>query len=1192
MRAAEWHLMKGLCPSRGAYIARYEAQLPAQEAPLLINLLWTFKKMYSVTHDSELMVQQVAAVAVPNSSFFSTVSDENGHPMVFSIGNDKKFYIFKEATEGHYLLSDFGLLLGFNENYIAHALSVSQDASLNLFVILAIEDSNASSSDDRKPSLPYVLKPFSPANYDLLDPANSDLRQLILPQKGDDSGLRISTIFTIGSTGGDSYPPVLVAYQPLEYINKKEDLSRVSVSSDLSSWTLTYDVDLPEDASKILALQPLVVPYGDEPMTGLAALYILQDAPQLIFMSNDGKYQVALQCPEDARSLAAVTNAENFSDLLVGGVGLRHFKAIECLRKNSAGTEISAEGVFASIQELYVAQSSSGVTVWAADIRQSVGYLTASTDFMDVGSPMPVIPRQQGGMFSVFKSATDGYEQLLVSDNAGALSLIRHDPVLGLWKAIPFYTPALEKVFDIRCYTTQITVFNAEGKPQIDSQVLLKSSGYVDILVNGLSVQANPSGVPLFTDQDGLLTLVVPTDGISSNSFTIATKDDASDAEGALPIDPTAKVYDALSKIQTGDDLKNAKTQLGQPLLQKELSDNDIDQAAKAIGVAISARDSLLVKNGLIKKSKAAALHNNVRFGHNLEKLEGSPRGIWDLPSSAWHWFCGLLDDIWSWAIEFADGAYSFLARIGDVVYRWTLNTLEMIGNALTWVFEKILEIVETIIEWIGFIFDWKDIQATHRSIVSLTNGALDTWAEKANLASDAIEAYFDGLADVLQNVNSNSLPEKLGSAPADNEVVEASRSENAAMDSTKVKWSQYQCTHGGAFKGAVIHDTRSAKAGGTPFEEFWSDVLSPLIGTFEDVSSDIGMSIFEIFNPADSISPKQALSKLGTNVLLDLLDGIKKIGSGLAKLGSSLLEDFKSALNYKITIPIFSTLYKKFISGGSDLTVLDGLALILAIPVTIATKLITGEKPPDMTIIDYSDLVYGVVSKDVTMQFNRFANVTTLSCRPIISAIELVESVFGLHFRFETGTAKQLARLPRQHPQGRQLKGAADLAKKYWQDMFAVVATLSTIPRNPDLPAYGVRWGSWAVSALNRATSMAIRRVDSASSVVLKRWLGVQKVVLGAVNYGLIISIKVEEFENVFPDKVEALIVLDCVSGTFDLVGCTCDGAAQFDPDPDTAAALGLASTVTTVFSVVVSGSTYVTRAAEGQYNDMIPFI
>lgn len=472
-----------------------------------------------------------------------------------------------------------------------------------------------------------------------------------------------------------------------------------------------------------------------------------------------------------------------------------------------------------------------------------------------------------------------------------------------------------------------------------------------------------------------------------------------------------------------------------------------------------------------------------------------------------------------------------------------------MIGNALSWVFEKILEIVETVIEWIGFIFNWGDIQATHRSIVALTNSALDAWAERALLAPDVIEAYIDGLSNVIKGQGNKPLPGALGSAPADNDTVDSSRSKNSATDSTKVKWSQYQCTHGGAFKGSVVHNDSVKAGGGTPFVEFWTDVVAPLIDAFGKVAHDIGASIFEIFNPLSSITPEQVLKKLGTELLLDLLEGIKKVGSGLAKLGASLLDDFKTAINYKITIPVFSALYKTFISGGSDLTVLDGLALILAIPVTILSKLITGKTPPDLTNVNYADLVDGNVSKETTMQFNRFANSTTLCCRPIISAIEMVESIFGLRSRFEVGKTKHLLKFSKRRLRPQPIGKPADLAKKYWQDVFAVVATLATIPRDPDLPGYDVRWGSWAVSALNRGTSMALRRVDSTTSALLHKGLGVQKVILGAVNFGLIIAVKVEEFENDFPDKVEALTVLDCVSGTFDLVSCTCDGAATFDP-------------------------------------------
>jgi hypothetical protein len=337
-----------------------------------------------------------------------------------------------------------------------------------------------------------------------------------------------------------------------------------------------------------------------------------------------------------------------------------------------------------------------------------------------------------------------------------------------------------------------------------------------------------------------------------------------------------------------------------------------------------------------------------------------------------------------------------------------------------------------------------------------------------------------------------------------------------------------------------------------TPFEVFWSDICVPLIDTFGNACKDVGNALFAIFDSNDSISPEQALAKLGNDPLLDFLNGIKKLASGFVKLGASLVRDIKAALNYKITIPVFSWLYKTFFSGGSDLTVLDGLALILAIPTTIVYKLIKDTTPPDMTTLNYLNLLNTNQSQDTVLAFNTFCNATVLCCRPIMAAIEVVQGIFGFSSRYEVGKAKQLRRLPRQYPISKQPKAAADLAKKYWQDVFAIVITAATIPLDTELPAYDLRWGSWAVCALNRGTSMAIRRVNSATSKLISKGLGVKKIILGAVNYGLVIAIKVEEFQNDFPGKVEAFVVLDCSAATFDLVGSTCEGAAVIDPGKD----------------------------------------
>lgn len=155
--------------------------------------------MNSITHDSELLSQRMAAVAVPDSSTFFTVRDENDEPLVFSLGTDKKFYMIKKNDLGQDIVRDFGSLLHFDEDYVGHAVIVSQDSDDKLYIVVAVEsDKEAKNDADQKASDVGVLKPFRPVDRDLN--STSDLRDLIIPQSGGVSNQRICSFFTVSKT--------------------------------------------------------------------------------------------------------------------------------------------------------------------------------------------------------------------------------------------------------------------------------------------------------------------------------------------------------------------------------------------------------------------------------------------------------------------------------------------------------------------------------------------------------------------------------------------------------------------------------------------------------------------------------------------------------------------------------------------------------------------------------------------------------------------------------------------------------------------------------------------------------------------------------------------------------------------------------------------------------------------------------
>lgn len=133
--------------------------------------------MEYVTHDSELMMQHVAAAPVPNCSRFVVVSDEYGRAMIFSLGTDKKHYVLKLNEAGEREVVDIGKLLRLDLDYTASAFAVSQDvATADIYVVFAV-DKNDSDGESQL----IVLRGFQSKEYDLAKPS-TDLRVLQVPQ--------------------------------------------------------------------------------------------------------------------------------------------------------------------------------------------------------------------------------------------------------------------------------------------------------------------------------------------------------------------------------------------------------------------------------------------------------------------------------------------------------------------------------------------------------------------------------------------------------------------------------------------------------------------------------------------------------------------------------------------------------------------------------------------------------------------------------------------------------------------------------------------------------------------------------------------------------------------------------------------------------------------------------------------------
>lgn len=326
-----------------------------------------------------------------------------------------------------------------------------------------------------------------------------------------------------------------------------------------------------------------------------------------------------------------------------------------------------------------------------------------------------------------------------------------------------------------------------------------------------------------------------------------------------------------------------------------------------------------------------------------------------------------------------------------------------------------------------------------------------------------------------------------------------------------------------------------------------------------------IGQDLVHLFSSqGKSISTKQVLQKLGVDILLGIIDAIRSVVVGLVKMGAQILSDFKGYLNLKINIPIFSALYKKFISGGSDLSLLDGLALIIAIPVTVLTKMATGRTTADLTSVNYNDLVNGRVTDPTKLKdINSVMSPVALTSNGL-GGIMNVLTIFSFdassseiprskdRFRETSLVDQQIAKFRRPHPlktllERQQTSASQDISGRGaipiatdWQLALGVVSKIVSIPLDNKLPGYPIRWISWLVGCASPFIGAAIRSIEAsgATSSARKKALAATDGVLAMLNFALVCTINGLELKTTnFPGRDTAMTTLQIVDSTFDVI-------------------------------------------------------
>ncbi|UKZ82559.1 hypothetical protein TrVFT333_010350 [Trichoderma virens FT-333] len=895
--------------------------------------------MVTIKQDSELMTNYVSANPIPAGQHFAVFRDANMDPGVFALSEDSYLYLIT-VINGKATKIDFGSVSGIVPSGVkVQAFAVVQAPNSTLDICIATPGANNTTST-------FTLL-YGITFTELLGPIPSS--KII---RGDSFPIIDHIYMSNKSTDTKrTFPLVMVAFQRPDRLVSTEDLRFVQFNQNqatlLGPWTLATN------PKRIIDVVLGTCTLGD----GVFVLYESFSGPSHIqFKFFTGSTMVVEPiCPAGATCISSyVDPTSHQSILLVGGQTITAFKSSEYCSPTGRGTVINTGDQVSGLKGLQVNLSGQTLRFWYTTNEDAVHYYTAQSIALSNGTVIPLLSEGKGGQISGMLSlkSSDGTDQTLVSsllsvDEYGNLVLLQQDSVSQLWQSYPFwYASDLNvmevKGFMLRMHATATTSDEASLIPGCWLRV--SASGVVRCTVNGRYASLGP------TERRRLL---FP---FSADAYRAAKPGSPETPLQTPVLDPSVKVITKLDNVQTPADVRALKKKDGTPLVPSNASDDDVKAAVNSIQVLV---DQAHQRQGdsqqLLKSFKAVSL---VATSGGESALGLRSFSVGDTLKDAWHY----VEDKFEDAVEWEDGAgkvWQFIIKIGDEVYSFVLDTVSIIVKAFVWVFKKLGVLMQDLIDFLGYLFNWDDILTTADSITTGFNAALDYGQHLLDTTEITVDTWLEELRTTIKaqlptlqsnnydgaSIASKSLKSKVALETAATTTT-ANPDEDVKSD-VAYNWSTYYFTYGGGTTNAVFNDDSSPGSAGDNLVAIWDDIQAEF-NTIVNLCSNVAEDLLDFFNNGE-YDIKSLMTKISGELIDAIIDSLKTLGDILFKAVALGINLIKTISNKSMDIPVIGWLWEK-IAGNRPLSLLGLVALLIAIPTTVLYKAKADKVPPKLT--------------------------------------------------------------------------------------------------------------------------------------------------------------------------------------------------------------------------------------------------
>lgn len=909
----------------------------------------THEQVRAASVTTALMKNYAAATAFSAAHGFEVAQDEQGEPLVFAVGADRRLHVVHRDADSPTGWRERDLSGAIGEDREVSAFAVSQDPSRGLTIVAAAHPRGAPDQAEV-----YVARPARDAGgqfqWQAVGAGWTWARRT--PTRGPSRVTRI----IVGTAAAGEAPLTLVAVERGGQAWHDQIDADPAATADLAS-----QYPLPEDATRIV---DLAIGY----MRGFYGVYTLYEVGKdtsLQFISlPDPEYRTqrvrapfALQRGEvrlaGARALAVRTppkrpgERRRADDLYVAG----DFGVVVFRESGGAAVAVAAAADVGEVERLLVRSDADTVALWALDRTQHLRYLSARVEAPDRWS-WPIALAAGAGQIAALRSWSRKANELFVLRNDHTLERRFQDPVTTRWERQAILLPDDGRMVEFNCYTSEVVLKDGRGAPAAGVRLRVRASEWTQITINGATYVLDPERrVEVESDVEGVLTFVQPVSSLAACQFFV----EGDELAGAVEVNPMAGLFRRFKEMKGGDDLARFKAPGGKSL-GDGLDRGQRDRAAEMLKQLAIAADGLpaagAISYGLDEPAPAIRYSMDLTGGAvTFSTGEGEDPGVSfgivdDVIAAAGD----VLEAIVSGVVKAAKFTFEVVGKVLEfqmwVLGKWVkfvVTTWATIGKAINWVIKETfgVDLFDEIVGFVGDVLPWDDIILTHEVLVHAVNQGLDDGAQAIADTRQAVDEWFgDGRQALRRSVD--ELKQRLG--PVGHQSLwDAVRGVEGRDRAEEVNGSPSMSLARYHFKHSV---TRAGDGPATPtpapddpLEQFSKDVREvgeKLLTLLGDLSAALG-AVFNDMSINDILDRATAAMDSG-------IDLVQTIVYKLFEWVERLIALIKKALNERIELPVISALYKKHI--GSDMTPLDAMLLLIAIPVTLVYEATTG-KPP-----------------------------------------------------------------------------------------------------------------------------------------------------------------------------------------------------------------------------------------------------